>query len=122
MSDMVTAERPSGVHVEGHPATGGGYAVIDLALVPHLPESLSGGWAHDQQVHFGAAVSQLGQALQVWIPGLGDEVVRERLARALAWQATYAMRRKLNDKGLLDDDEVRADLAHIDTTEGRHLK
>lgn len=109
-----------GVVVEGHRAQGGGRATIDLSRVPHLAESLTGGWPHDQQVQFGAACSQLGLALSAWIPGLEDEIVRERLARAFAWQALYGMRRKMNMRGLVEDDEIREDLRHIATTEGRH--
>jgi hypothetical protein len=30
------------------------------------------------------------------------------------------MRRKLNDRGLIPDDDIRADLAHIGSTDGRH--
>lgn len=119
MSDVL-GERPSGVHVEGHRANGGGYAVLDLARMPSIEESLTGDWPHDQQVQFAAAVSQVGIALQRWVPGLECDVVRERLARAFAWQAFYGVRRKLNDKGLIPDDDVRADLARIRSTDGRH--
>lgn len=119
MSEAV-AERPSGVHAEGHRAEGGGYAVIDLSRVPALRESLCGTWPHDQQVQFSAAYSQVARALRHWVPGLDDEVVTERLARAVVWQALYGMRRKLNDRGLVADDDIRADLAHIGSTDGRH--
>ena len=110
----------SGIFVEGHSATGGGKVVLDLSRVPHLPESLTGDWPHDQQVMFSAAVSQLMLSLRTWIPGPADDVVVERLARAFAWQALHRMRRRLNDRGLLPDDEILADLRPIGTTEGRH--